>query len=304
MGYLTAARSDDNLIKRGDGESARIGAGSPEKEGIVSIITISRGTFSGGKALAECLAEHLGYQCISREVVLDAAAEYGVAPESLLDAVAKPPSFWQRLSGERIAYLNYFRSALCERARKGNLVYHGYAGHLLLAGVRHVVRVRVIANMEYRIAAAMQQLNVGRSEAIGYIKKVDRERERWTRFLYDVDWHDPSLYDIVLNLEHTSLPTACNVIVGLVESADFQPTAASVKALEDLALSCRVWAALNRDPRTATAEVKVAADDGVVTVTGTARVEEAIEAIPLVAGEVEGVKDVTNKVAVGSFFMR
>jgi FixJ family two-component response regulator len=40
------------------------------------IITISRGTFSGGKELAECLARSLGYACISREVLKGGAIDF------------------------------------------------------------------------------------------------------------------------------------------------------------------------------------------------------------------------------------
>ena len=32
----------------------------------MAIITVSRGTFSGGQSLAECVAEKLGYRCLPR----------------------------------------------------------------------------------------------------------------------------------------------------------------------------------------------------------------------------------------------
>ncbi|MGD0266537.1 MAG: cytidylate kinase family protein, partial [Candidatus Methylomirabilota bacterium] len=44
----------------------------------MAIIAVSRGTFSGGEALARHLAERLGYQWISREVILQTAWGYGV----------------------------------------------------------------------------------------------------------------------------------------------------------------------------------------------------------------------------------
>jgi hypothetical protein len=47
------------------------------------IITISRGTFTGGKKLAGCLSELLKYPCISREVLAEAGEQYGV-PEAVL----------------------------------------------------------------------------------------------------------------------------------------------------------------------------------------------------------------------------
>ena len=118
----------------------------------MSIIAISRGTFSGGEALAKRVAERLGYQCLSRETNLEAAAkEYGVPAEDLVAAMEKRPPFWQRVLGERTAHLTFVRAALCEQARADNLVYHGLVGHLLLPGIAHVMRVRVIADMDYRI---------------------------------------------------------------------------------------------------------------------------------------------------------
>jgi hypothetical protein len=45
----------------------------------MAVITISRGTFSGGKMLAECLSQTLGYRCIDRDVIVARAAEHGVS---------------------------------------------------------------------------------------------------------------------------------------------------------------------------------------------------------------------------------
>ncbi|MCL5108656.1 MAG: cytidylate kinase family protein [Chloroflexi bacterium] len=263
------------------------------------IITISRGTFSGGRDIAECLAERLGYPCVSREVIVEAAQEYGVPVNELTEAISRPPSFWQQLTGERASYVDYFRAALCERARGTELVYHGYAGHLLLRGISHVIRVRVIADMEYRVGAAMARMGLGRKEAIAYIKKVDEDRVRWTRFLYGVDWHDASLYDVVINLERVSVQGACDILVHMAGLPEFQATPESLRAAADLALGCHVRAVLARDPRTRGADVKVSASGGVVTITGSTRLEEVVEAIPLVAGQVGGISEIRCEVSLG-----
>ena len=47
------------------------------------IITLSRGTMSGGKELAECIAGSLNIPCIGREILIPAAAKLGV-PEDVL----------------------------------------------------------------------------------------------------------------------------------------------------------------------------------------------------------------------------
>jgi cytidylate kinase len=267
----------------------------------MSIVAISRGTFSGGEGLARRVAERLGYQCLSRETNLEVAAKrYGVPAEQLTETMEKRPSFWDRVIGERAAYLTFVRAALCEQACQDRLVYHGYLGHLLLPGISHVIGVRVIADLEFRIQAAMRQQGLGRKDAHAYVERVDRERREWTRFLFGVDWDDPRLYALVLNLSRVSLDAACDTVARLTERAEYQPTAASVKAMQDLTLHSRVSAALAMDFRTRGADLKITADDGLVSITGTTRWSEVAEAVPAVVRQIEGVKEVRSEITGGT----
>jgi cytidylate kinase len=259
----------------------------------MSIIAVSRGTFSGGHALAECVAERLGYRILSRDELIEAATRYGISSRELAFAMDEPPSLWERFTGaKRTIYLYSVRAALCERAREDKLVYHGHMGHLLLPGISHVIGVRVIADMEYRIAAAMEQRNITRDEAIASIKKVDRERAAWAQFLHGVQWDDPSLYDAVIKLGRMGPHSACEIVVGMAKLREYQPTQESVKAMDDLALSSQVSAKLATDPRTVVTDLNVSADSGRVMITGVTYWQTAVEAIPLVAREVEGVREV------------
>jgi cytidylate kinase len=262
----------------------------------MAIITISRGTFSGGEALAKRVAERLGYQCVSREVLLEASWGSGIPAEELTAAMEKRPSFWHRVMGQRTAYLTLVRAALCEHAGGGELVYHGHVGHLLLPGIAHVVRVRVIADMPFRVHAALPQHGT-REAALAYIEKVDQERREWVRFLFGVDWDDPLLYDLVLNLSRISLDTAGEAVVQMAARPEFQPTSESAKALRDLVLRSRVEAALAIDPRTRDAELTVAADDGVVDVIGAARWPDGVGAVSLIAQQVKGVTNLRCNVS-------
>jgi cytidylate kinase len=265
------------------------------------IITISRGTFSGGKELAECLAGKLGYPCVSREVIVEAAETYGVSEGTIATALSRAPSFLDRLKRDRDRYLAFTKAALCQRAKAGNLVYHGLAGHHLLAGIRHVIRVRVVADIGYRVQAAMKRLGMTSHQAEDYIRKVDRERVKWTQFLYGVAWEDPRSYDVVLNLEHLGIQGACVTVVRLAELDVFQPTEESRAAMENLALSSLVLAALARDERTRDGGFQVQATAGVVTVEGVVRVSGMVEWVPEVAGAVEGVQQVINNVVLAGY---
>jgi cytidylate kinase len=265
------------------------------------IITISRGTFSGGKELAECLAEKLGYPCISREVLVEAAERYGVSESELFTALSRAPTFLDRIKRDRERYLTFIKAALCQRAKAGNLVYHGLGGHHLLAGIRHVIRVRVVADISYRVQAAMNRLGLTSHQAEVYIRKVDAERVKWTQFLYGVAWQDPRNYDVVLNLERLGIQGACVAVGRLAELEMFQPTEESRAAMENLALSSLVLAALSRDEQTRDGGFRVQAKDGVVTVEGIVKVPGIAEAVPGVVQTVEGVKQVVNNVVLGGY---
>lgn len=265
----------------------------------MAIITISRGTFSGGIAVAEELSRKLGYPCISKEIILDAAEEFGIPEDKLAAAMEKPPRSWLDTPDKKIAHLNYVRYALLKRARKNDLVYHGYAGHLLLGDITHVLRVRVIANMEYRIKAAMEKENLDRKAAVSMIKKLDKQSMNWTRFLYGVDWQDPSLYDIVINLDRMSIEGAADIIVPMTMLKDFNPDENSKTALNNQVISSMVWAALTKDERTNNSSLYVVTDSGTVTISGSANTESSLKAIEEITKGVEGVREVINEAGKG-----
>ncbi len=256
------------------------------------IITISRGSGSGGRMLAEGLAEELGYEIVSREEVVHEAAGFGAQEDNLQEALLKPPGLWDRFHHERHRYLAFVRAALCQRVASGRVVYHGNAGHLLLPEVAHVLCVRLIAPLEFRARILRDRSHMTESQALAHIHKVDRERERWTRFLYGVDWLDPRLYDLCVNLRTLDVADAVELVAGVSRSPRFQPTDESVRAMADLLLVSRVQAALAADERTASAEVGLRAENGVVFLRGRLRPPSLVDAVIDVAGTVEGVERV------------
>jgi cytidylate kinase len=266
----------------------------------MAIIMISRGTLSGGKALAEYVADRLGYPCLSREeTVRETVGKYGISEKELTAAMNEPPPFWQQVHGRRISYIIVFSSVLMEHIKGENLVYHGHVGHLMLGPVSHVLRVRVIADMEFRIKGAMTRKSLSREEAITFIKKIDKQRDKWTRFLYGLEWKDASLYDVLFNLEHLSIDVAGDTIVHMANLDAFKATPESQKTLDDLILSSRVWSALAIDGQIMVSNVTVNADAGKVTISGGASSAKAINAITAAAQKVEGVKEVKTDMGVG-----
>ncbi len=265
----------------------------------MAIITVSRGTFSGGQILAECVAEKLGYRCISRKVLVDAAREFGVPLEKLSEALAEPPGFLHHLTAERAHYLAYIRAEICNEVKDDRVVYHGLAGHLLLKGLPNVLKVRVIADMEFRIKAAMERQNLSREKAIESIQHIDEKRVKWTRFLYHADWSDPSLHDIIINLEHLGINDACDIVCQIASLDKFKVTPESQKVMDDMLLSTKVRAELAGNEGISDTGIEIEADDGVITIEGTADSMMDADKIKELVRKMPGVKEINSHMRVG-----
>jgi cytidylate kinase len=261
----------------------------------MSIITISRGTASGGQALAERVAATLGWACLSNEVIVEAAKRYGVPEPKLAQMFEKAPSFWERLLASRRVYLTLVQAAMCEFAERGNLVYHGHAGHELLPGIRHVLKVRLMAPLDYRVRVVMERDRLDRRGAMRYIAQVDEERASRMRYLFGVDWRDPQLYDLVLSLNKLTLDSVAALVIRAVRWPAFQPTDASRAALADLALSSRIRAALAVDPRTTALEITIHVTDRIVTLSGAVPSEEAMRDVLARVETVSGIKQLSQQ---------
>ncbi len=258
----------------------------------MAIITISRGSFSGGQNLAECLAKRLGYESLSREILVEAAEKYGISEHELTNAMKAKPAIVERLSLniDRIRYLAFIQATLCEHVKNDNVVYYGHAGHLLLKDVCRVIKVKVIATLEQRIAFAMERNKLSRQEAVLYIRKMDKYRQKWTKFLYGIDWNDPSLYDVVVNLKDASIQTACNMISAMTSAPEFQLTERSKKAIADLALESQIKARLASDKATRDYMLKINAEAGHVRISGRVRNTDDANRIRTFIREMPGVK--------------
>jgi len=210
----------------------------------MAIITISRGSYSMGKEVAEKVAAQLGYECISREVILDAGEHYNIPEIKLSGAIHDAPSILNRISGGKQKYIAYFLSEFADRVKKDNIVYHGLAGHLLLTDVTHVLKVRIIAGLDYRISIVAKRDNITRNEARALLIRDDQERRKWTKSLYKTDPADSSLYDLVININKLTKDHAVDFICQAATYKELKTTESSMQKVKDLALACRVKAAV------------------------------------------------------------
>ena len=229
----------------------------------MSIITISRGCFSHGKEIAQRVAAALGYECISKEILLEASQSFKIPEARLTSSIHDAPGLLERIihPQERQHYLDCIQAALLEHVKHDNVVYHGLAGHLFLAGIRHVLKVRVIAEMEDRVALVRKLRKISHDEAVALIETEERQREQWYTSVYKKDMSDPRLYDMVLHIGRLTIDDASELICSAAARESFKATDQSRLAVGDLALGSHIRTALAD-----LCEADVAVAGGVVTV--------------------------------------
>ena len=208
-------------------------------------ITISRGSYSFGKEIAEKVADRLGYECVERDALLDASETFNIPEIKLLEAIRDAPSVLGRFTYGKERYISYIQAALLNKMKKDNIVYHGLAGHFFLKNISHVLKVRIIADLEDRIAYKMKlEGNLSREETQRLIKKIDEERIKWSQHLYGIDSRDPSLYDLVIHIKTLTVEDAVDIICDTARREGNQTTPESQQAMNDLVTAASVKAAL------------------------------------------------------------
>ena len=164
----------------------------------MSIITISRGSYYRGKEVAEKLAEKLGYGCISREILLEASEEFNIPEIKLIRAIHDAPSILERLTHQKEKFVAFIRVALLKHVQRDNVVYHGLFGHFFLQDIPHVLKVRIVGDLEIRVADEVNREGISPDKAREIILRDDEERRKWALYLYGADWWDATLYDLVI----------------------------------------------------------------------------------------------------------
>jgi len=230
----------------------------------MAIVTISRGSYTKSKEVAEAVAEKLGYRCIDRDVLIDASKKFNIPEIKLIRAIHDAPSIFDRLSYKKQDYIAYIQSALLTHLQRDNVVYHGLAGQFFVRNVPHVLKVRIVADMEERIEQEMLRANICRSKAVHILEKDDAERRKWGLNLYGLDPWDPNLYDMVLHIRKgaLSVDAATKLICQTVAATPFQTTPESQRLMDDLTLAAKVKIALLQ----MAPDIEVEAKDGAVTV--------------------------------------
>jgi cytidylate kinase len=260
-------------------------------------ITFSRKTGTNGTEIAQRVADQLGYKIYDTEAIENTAREMGFL-EDIREVDEKVPSLFQRFFSQKPeVHLDRLNSVIYELASKGNAVFLGRGSHILLRTFECALHVRVTASIEHRIQNLLKR-GLSRDGAMKTIHKSDHERGAFIRLFFGVDWDNPELYDLVVNMDHLTVGLAVETILHVARSEEIRARSMdAMKSLEMMGLARRAEAALIEGGFSHGPSVSVL-EPGQVRLTGVvsaqmnkARVEEILK-------KVRGVQSIDDQIQV------
>ncbi|MGH7334978.1 MAG: cytidylate kinase family protein [Candidatus Rokuibacteriota bacterium] len=266
----------------------------------MSIVAISESAGSGGPEIGRGLASGLGYEFADREIIAKAAESYGEGVTELTHATLEKPTLWERLTNSQQRYIAYVESTICDLAARDNVVLVGLASTIVLARIPHVLRVRTNAPQRLRAEWVQHHLGLTREAGVDYVRQADRERAARVRFLYHVDWDDPSLYDVVLSTERLSVATAVRMIQHALADERFESRPAGRQSMLDLSATAQAKAALMANPTTRPRLISLTCENGALTLRGMVNTEAERSSVLQTVARVPGVTVVRNGLVVTS----
>jgi len=203
------------------------------------VITVSRLTGSGGAAIGQRLAEHLGASYLNTQIIHEVAHRLGMseaeaaayderaeifierlarvllpADPSLVPVSSPAPAF--PFESTTQAFVEVTRQLVREAAHTGNAVIFGHGAQFILAQQPGVLHVRFIAPLPVRVERVMRRDGLNHSEAARRVREEDQRRATYIRQFYQADWAAPDSFHLILNTAFWDADACIRLVLGAV----------------------------------------------------------------------------------------
>lgn len=192
------------------------------------IITIGRQHGSNGHLIASGLAQELGFRCLDKEIV-DRAAEDSGFNKAILASydekriapyISGAPHYFGMGEGFRlnaqIASAQF--DAIRSLAEEDSCIFVGRCADYVLRQRKDLLRVFIMAPVEFRIRTMMKRQNLSEDQARRLIKEVDKDRSSYYKYYTDQIWGEIYNYDLCINSAVTGVEGAVQAIAGVARS--------------------------------------------------------------------------------------
>lgn len=187
------------------------------------VITIGREFGSGGKEIAQKLAERLGIKYYDKDLVTLAAKKRGISEEVVADAEENIPSIWDT----NAVGLPIFQDRLYQiqsniildiAQQEAPCIIVGRCADYVLRDCPNILNVFIHADKEFRIRRIMDIQSLAYPEAKSLVKKTDKTRRAYYQFYTDRKWGTGTDYDILLSSSTLGVDTCVDILYASIQA--------------------------------------------------------------------------------------
>jgi cytidylate kinase len=265
----------------------------------MAVITLSRELGSLGTEIADTLCSRLGCSKLDKESLEVLLKKLGMTDPQASRDDERRPTFWEQFTLEKARYLDFMKAAMYRYASEKDCVIVGRGAHIIFRGVPGTLKLRIIAPLKARVARLRERLGIDEPHALRMIHQSDHDRAGYNKYFFNAAWDSSADYDLVVNTEGVSVAETCDVVSALQHSPTHSEAGARARdALLDLRIAQDVVVAIVHRERAAVTSLEVGCHNGVVMLDGVTRSQAAIDRCLRIAGTVEGVTKVVNKLEI------
>jgi cytidylate kinase len=191
-----------------------------------NVITISRQFGSGGRIVAQGVAEKLGWKFYDRELIERIAEKSGLAKEFIEErgeyaasgqnlVYSMPAGFGGFSAGQSIFDKLYVMqyNIIKELSEKGPCVFVGRCADYVLRDRKDCFNVFVYADMEFRMQRAVEIYKVATKDMRKFLEDRDKKRRLYYKYNTDRTWGDVRNYDLCLKSSSIGIDMCIDILL-------------------------------------------------------------------------------------------
>ncbi|MGD9006684.1 MAG: cytidylate kinase-like family protein [Desulfobacteraceae bacterium] len=191
----------------------------------VKMVTVSRDPGSGGKLIAQGIAEELNFDMFHQNVIHEMAESAKVSSRMLESLDEKGLSMLEDWVSSVVykkhlwpdEYLQHLLKVIGTIGKHGRAVIVGRGANFILPR-ESTFRLRVSAPRDFRAQKVAQEFDIPLQDAQRRILKTESNRKAFIRKYFHSDIADPGNYDMVINTGNISLREAIEMVASLLRS--------------------------------------------------------------------------------------
>lgn len=189
------------------------------------IISIGREFGSGGRAIAEKLAEKFDIPLYDRHLITEIAEKTGMTEAEVekYNEAPKMKIISRRVNGysnsieDNIAEMQF--DILDKKAKSGeSFVVIGRCSETKLKKYPALISLFILGDMDKKIERVMKIYELNEEEATKFIAKKDKKRKRYHNYHCQGKWGDSRLYDLSVNSSKLGIDKTADMLESYIRA--------------------------------------------------------------------------------------